>query len=543
MSNGAHGDLFPVRYYKIDTPVNYVEANEPLQDLEANVLILDGKLAKIMADGIATGGGGGGGGGGAAASTGPRTLIVDKLFTAGLTDPTPGTLGTDLSTLDFASGVDESQKFEFTVPSDYDSGDITIAVQYALDGTSAGTADFDVDGEIAQVGGTINAFGPTAVPLTVITTANAPDELAFFTIAEGGFADGDRIRVTFERQGTTDSNTDTFHLLGFTLSYTGTIATGGTYTYIIDITEDTDEPAPAGGTIGTDLATLDHPFASDAEQKITVTVPTEWDGSSDPVLKITYAMSTAVGASIVRIGTEGEVADVGSGTINTLTPQLTDIAVPATTVVDRTASIPFPAADFSEGSVFVVKVARRNTAVPGNHTGDWRILGYEMIFNTPSVVSGGGGGGAAEGYLEQFVYGNVTGTIAADVDYPAFGGDFETLYSMASSSAAGRVDIAFQGKVPDGFTEINEISLNLYGTGGGPDYVLKVFADGSGATPVYDPTAGTPIAAPGTIATLTVGSGSITTQPTGQARFFVVVEAHIDASEAIFASRPYIKYS
>ena len=255
-------------------------------------------------------------------------------------------------------------------------------------------------------------------------------------------------------------------------------------------------------------------------------------------------MSTAVGASIVRIGTEGEVADVAAGVITVLTPQVTDVAVPATTDVDRTASIPFPAASFSDGSVFVVKVARRNTGVPSNHTGNWQVLSYEMIFNTPGTGAGGSGvGGPSENYLTQFVFGNDAGSITTAVDYPSFAGDFETLYSMASASAAARVDISFQGKVPDGFTTIEEITLNLFGTGASAEYVLKVFVDGQGASPVYDPTAGTPIAAPGAISTIAVSSGSLASQPIGQARFFVVVEAFIDSGETIFASRPYVKFS
>jgi len=538
MSNGAHGDLFPVRYLKVDTPVNWVETNEPLQDLDANILILDGKLSRVMAEGIATTTGGGGG---TVATTGPRTLVADKLFSAGLTDPSNGTLGTDLSTVDFASGIDESQKFEFTVPSDYDSGDLAIFVQYAVDGTSAGTVDFDVEGEIAQVAGAINAFGPTGVPLTVVVTAATPDELAFFTLAAGGFGIGDRIRVQFERQGTTDSNTDVFQLLGFTIIYTGTIAPAGSYTRAIDLTENTDEPAPASGTLGADIDTLDHPTGSDAEQKLTITVPLEWDGLSDPYLRITYAMSTAVGASIVRIGTEGEVANVGTGAILVIPLQNTDIAVPANTDVAISTSIPIPADLISEGSVIVFKVARRTTAVPSNHTGSWKILSYEIVFNTPGAVSGGSGN--AEGYLEQFVFGNDVGTILADTIYPIFGGDFEALHSMSSSSAAGRVDAAFQGKVPDGFTTIEQIGLNLYGTGGSPEYVLKVFVEGQGASAVYDPTAGAPIAAPGAIAAITLSSGSLTSQPTGEARFFVVVEAYIDAGEAILTSRPYVIFS
>jgi len=545
MANGAHGDLFPVRYYKIDTPVNWVEANEPLQDLEANLLVLDSKLATIMAEGIQTGTGGGGGGGGTIAVTGDRTLILDKTTTAGGTDPSAGTLGTNLNTVDFASGVDESQQIEFSIPSDYDSGDLALFVQYAMDGTSGGTVDFDVTEEIASVGNGTSTVGPTSVPLTVSTTTDEPDQLAFWTIPSGTFAPGDRVRIEFERQGTTDSNTDVFQLLGFTAVYTGSIVGGGAYTHVVDLTEDTDEPAPTSGTIGTNINTLDHPAGSDAEQQFTVTVPQEWDGVTDPVLKITYAMSTAVGASIVRLETEAEIANVGTGTIISQTPQQTDIAVPATTDVARTVSIAFDEADFTDGSVFIVKVARRNTGVGSNHTGDFRILGYEMIFNTPGSGGGGAGGGNTQEYMNHFTFGNDSpaGAITAQLDYPAFGGDFEILYSMASSQAGGRVDLAFQGRIPAGFTEIDEITFKIYGTGAGPDYLALVYVESQAATPVYDPSSGTPIAAPGSIAIQTIAGGSISTQPVGDEVFFVVFEAHIDAGETIFVSNPYVTYA
>jgi hypothetical protein len=547
MANGAHGDLFPVRYYKVDTPVNWVEANEPLQDLEANLLVLDSKLATIMAEGIqtGTGGGGGGGGGGAGASTGPRTIIIDKLTTAGGTDPSAGTLGTNLNTLDFASGVDESHQFEYTVPADYDSGDMEIFVQYAVDGTSGGTVDFDVTEELAAIGGTTSTIGPTTSPLTVSITANEPDELSLWTIADGTFGIGDRFRIEFERQGTTDTNTDTFKLLGFTVVYTGAISTGGAATHIVDLTENTDEPAPAAGTFGTNINTLDHPAGSDAEQKFTATVPQEWDGSSDPILKITYTMSTAVAASVVRVATEVEIANVGTGSIIVQPTQQVDVATPSTTDVARTVSIPFPAGDFTDGSVFAVKVARRNSGVGSNHTGDFRILGYEVIFNTPGTTAGGGGGAGNQAYLTHFSFGNdaPAGAIFAEPGYPDFSTDFEILYTMASTQAAGRVDIAFQGKVPDGFTEIQEITYNLKGSGAGPDYVTKVYEEGSGNTPIYDPTSGTPIAAPGTLGAFSITGGSLTTQPSGDAVFFVVIEAHIDAGETIFVSNPFVTFA
>lgn len=153
--------------------------------------------------------------------------------------------------------------------------------------------------------------------------------------------------------------------------------------------------------------------------------------------------------------------------------------------------------------------------------------------------------GGSTRYLTHFTYGNnaPVGAIVADVDYPSFAGDFEVLYSMTSTAASGRVDLAFQGRIPAEFTSISNISLGVKGTGASPEYLIRVYVEGSGASAVYDPTSGTPIAAPGSLTTVSIGSGALSAQPTSALRFFVVVEAHIDASEAVFASNPYVTFA
>jgi len=330
----------------------------------------------------------GGGGLGGSATTGTRTLIIDKTLTAGLTDPSAGTLGTDLDVLDFASGVNESQKFEFTVPQDYDSGNLVVNVQYAMNGTSGGTVDFALVGENAEIGDAVNAltFTPSTTALAVVNTANVPDELLFATIPAANVSIGDRIRVQFERQGTTDSNTDTFHLLGFTVNYTGAIGTGGIFSDIADLVANTDETPATPTTIGTDIEVLSYTFGTDAEQKIQTVVPDEWDGTTDVVLKIAYAMSTAVAASVVRIETAGEIADVSGGTITAIGAEFVEIATPSTTLNTRVSVRVLPASLFTKGSPVVLKIARRNTGLTGtNHTGDLQVLSYELSFNTDSA--------------------------------------------------------------------------------------------------------------------------------------------------------------
>jgi len=95
MSEGAHGDLFPPRFYQQSTPVNATEANEPLEDLHANTLILDGKVAEHLANHP-----GGSGGGGPVSSTGTISRFVDIfLNTASGTPPISGVIGTDIDAL------------------------------------------------------------------------------------------------------------------------------------------------------------------------------------------------------------------------------------------------------------------------------------------------------------------------------------------------------------------------------------------------------------------------------------------------------------
>lgn len=545
MGIGAHGDLFDVRFYQQATPVNFVESNEPLRDLSTNILILDGKLAEHLANHPGgTGGGGGGGGGTPIATTGTLSTYISVFsdVAAGSVPPTPGTIGTDLDVLVFADAADENQKFEITVPQDYESGALSFFIQFAMDASGGGDVDFDIAGEVAQINGTVVSFGPTASALTVAANTD-PQDLLLFTLASTEFSAGDRIRVDFERQGTTDANSDDFNLLGIDMRFTGFLTGNRAHTKEIIFTRDTDEAAPGIGTFGTDIDTLDFLFGADAEQKFQCIVPEEWDETTDPVLKLTYAMTTSVGGSIVRVATEGEVANVSTG-LETLVVQQTDVATPSDTEAERSVSIPFPADLFAQGSVFVVKVARRNAGVPSNHTGDFQVLGLEMIFNTPGTAGAGGSGGFTEEYLTSWAFGNIVGAPApqANVDYPLFASDFETLHSVLGNAAASRVDLSFQGRIPDGFSEIDELTIKIKGSGATPRYVLKVYAEGSAGTPVYDPTAGAPIAAPGTLGTVVIPSSSISAQPTGGRVFHVVVEAFVDVGETIFSSRPFVKY-
>ena len=140
-------------------------------------------------------------------------------------------------------------------------------------------------------------------------------------------------------------------------------------------------------------------------------------------------------------------------------------------------------------------------------------------------------------YLSDGVFGNAVGTVFGDVDFPSFASDFELFYRLSSTTAASQLHVAFEGRLNTAQTQINTIHLFIKGTGASPQYNLKVYAEGSGATPVF--TSGL-TTAPGVSTAVTVLAGSLSAQPTTNKRFFVVIEAFIDASESVSVSRPYV---
>jgi len=107
---------------------------------------------------------------------------------------------------------------------------------------------------------------------------------------------------------------------------------------------------------------------------------------------------------------------------------------------------------------------------------------------------------------------------------------------MTSLSAAGRIDVAFPGALAPTQTTISEISVPLMGTGATPQYHIQVYAEGTVGT-VYDSLLQT---APGTLTTFSILSPSLSAQPTGGKHYIVVVQAFIDAGEAILVGRPLV---
>ena len=147
------------------------------------------------------------------------------------------------------------------------------------------------------------------------------------------------------------------------------------------------------------------------------------------------------------------------------------------------------------------------------------------------------GSPASQDYLFAHDFRIVSGIPDAEKEAPDFAGDFEQWFLMSGNAASDRVDVSFPGQLGNGQTTIASINIPIRGTGASSEYRLKVFVEGQGATPVFDSTL---TAAPGSRTVVTVLKGALSDQPTGEKRFYVVVEAHIDSGETLRVGRPLV---
>jgi hypothetical protein len=188
----------------------------------------------------------------------------------------------------------------------------------------------------------------------------------------------------------------------------------------------------------------------------------------------------------------------------------------------------------------MVNVAVWGKPLSGTDKGQYRPV---RSGDTATDESGGAlatGSAATEGYLDHPVF-NVVSTsgVTADEDYPSFAGDFEHLVKIETSVVNGRADVAFEGRLASGQTLIKNLKIGIKGALGLPDYKIKVYAEGSGGTPVYDSGL---LLAPVSLTETTILDSSLSAQPTGSKRFFVVVEAHLAvAGEVLYVSYPYVR--
>lgn len=484
-----------------------------------------------------------GGGGG---STGPISFEVP--YTRNIPSVTPVTpivLGTQVSAVSYPKGAGTTgERFEFQVADDYFAGSLEVLVVYRMSSAVATPNNqirVSTQAEIVNVTtGAIDgaSYPETPVNYPVPNNSTIYVRQTILTLIDGDFGRGDTITVAIKRiSGDVDDlHTGDWQVVAYEIRYTGILDSRITTQTTEFFSNAPAETAALPITLGTLIDAVVLPSAADAGVKLSFIVPETWDGFSDALVYVSYAMSSAA-VGTVRLNTYGEVVDVVTGAISTIPSADFDFNPPVSTNVTRAIILSVPAALLQKGNYISLVIARR-TAVGGNHTGDLHLISSQTTF-TLAPVAGYTAVEITQDYLAGPAYGNQVGSVSTDADYPLFGSTFEALFRAASTSAAGRVDAAFSGRLSAIQTQIAELRIAvMLGAGASPEYRLRVYAEGSGGTPVYDSLLQP---APGSLTELVVTAGMLSAQPTGSKRYHVVVEAYIDAGEALLFGRPFVR--
>lgn len=481
----------------------------------------------------------GGTGGGLTGLVSNRASFA-RAIVSGPSMPPAVVLGAQTSADAYPDGSTTGERFEFTVPDDYFTGNLDILIVYKMSTAVGGPNNkvrITTAAEIAHVTGLIDSatYPTTAQTITTPTTTNITRIIAL-TLTSGTFEAGDVITVSVQRLGADglDLHTGDWQVIAYEWRYTA-IVNSRLVTQIPETLQNAaGENATGSGILGgqTDFASF--PTTPDSGARFTGIVPDNWDGFSDCFISLVYAMSTAVGGANVKLNKYGEIADVGTGALTSIPSTDFTFSPPGDTDIHRVVVGQIPGSLLTKGDWITAVLARR-TAVGGNHTGAFRLIAFEFIFSV-APASGFVQNNITEHYLDKPVFGNPVGTVSSNDAYPIFGSTFDELFTMSSVSAAGRVDAAFAGRLGSFQTQITQVRVNIIGTGATPQYHLKVYAEGTGL--VYDSGLQP---APLTLTELLVTGGMLSAQPTTMKRFHVVVESFIDAGESVAVSHPFVR--
>jgi hypothetical protein len=405
--------------------------------------------------------------------------------------------------------------------------------------TASGSNDIQVEvgAEIASV--TTGLVDVASYPLSA-STKTVPINTdvirqTFLAISDVDFGAGDTIVFFVKRLGDdgSDIHPGNWQLVSYEVSYTGQIA-ARRGTQHIEVFSDTDETPPPSGAISS-FATLDYTTGVDQEQKIQFSIPESWDEVSDITLRLTYAMSAgAVGD--VRFATEGEAANVSTGAVDVIALSNFDFTASATTAISQTVTIrSIPAVGRNIGDVISLKIARRGLAAEDTHTANFQMMGacINLGIGPSSAVST-----VQEIFVPVHDFRIISGAgVSGEQDSVDFAGDFELWYLMTSSVASGRIDVEYFGHLSNAQTLLRFIRIPIKGNAGA-EYQIKVYVEGQGATPVYD--SGLNVA-PLTRTLIQLDDTALSNQPTGEKKYVVAVEAHIDAGEELRVGRPFVR--
>lgn len=480
---------------------------------------------------------------GAAIATGPTSRQIELVGDiSGITPPTGGTLtGGSINSQNYPDAAETGLQMEFKVPEDYDSGPLRLKLVYKMS-TSVGSPNnqirIETGAEIAKTDtGAIDtaSYPLTGADRTVPDASTDVVEETFITISEGDFIPGDVILFFVKRLGAhgNDLHTGVWEVASFAVSYEGQLSTKLLTHYVEDF-QDTDESFPPSGNKSA-FETLDFETGVDEEQSFQWQIPEQWDGTSDILLRLVYAMSSAAAADVV-LAVEGEVANVSSGAIDAIAPVSFTLTTTSDTDVHKTVVIfSVPASGRNVGDVLYLKLARRGTLGGDTHGGDLQLLS--------ACIQTGAGSTAAfstveEFYLRDVFFNLVSGTIVESVETADLAGEFEIYNAMVSSTAAARANFEWQGKLTPSQNQITRIEIPIKGNVVTSEYQVKVYVEGQGATPVFD----SGLTAASTSRDLvTINAGDLSDQPTGEGRFHVQVEATLDNTEELRVGSPYVR--
>jgi len=464
---------------------------------------------------------------------------------SGVVPPSPAFIATDIPVQDYLDGITTGQLFDFVVPADYDSGDIEILASYQMTTAFAGSVFLETSAKIvkASTGSVDTGTFPAA---TAALSVPATTDLTRSTIkvmpnpSGANFQRGDTLQVYIKRLGADGSDTHTgdWRVTAFQYRYQGQINTRLMESVVDIFAPVTGAPSPTTGFFSTDIPVINFSDLVNQAAASTYVVPDNWDGSSDALFQMQYALDAAA-AGFVRLNTIVRIADVSGGSVVVLSGLDYDQVVTSDTDPHRTQiARSVPAVNLAPGSV-IQMVVTRDISVGSNAAAGFQAINATMAFGVSPVS---GISAITEYYLDDPVVGNLAGTVFADWVYPAFGGDFDQFYRMSSTAAAGVVHVAFAGRLATTQSAIDQIALNVKGVDTGTvQYAIKVYAEGSGGTPVYTQAASTP---PGTSTQVAITGTLLSAQPTGGKRYFVVVEATaMENTEEVSVSKPFVKVS
>jgi len=152
------------------------------------------------------------------------------------------------------------------------------------------------------------------------------------------------------------------------------------------------------------------------------------------------------------------------------------------------------------------------------------------------------GGLVDQHYLVNHDYRPVVGSPSAGQKSADLAGDFETYHRVDGLFAGDKLNVEFQGRLKTTQTKLTSIKIPI-GPGTG-QYQIKLYTEPNGAVSQVSAITFPLTAAPGVRTVDEIVEVDIAIQPSlagpNEGRFFVVVEATVDAGEIVRVGRPYV---